>query len=183
MELRTKKLTLAELELADLDEIHTLHTMPETDRYNTLGIPGSLDVTHELLSGWLVQKAAIPRSTYVLKIVLYPKNQFVGLIALVAGKPGFRSAEVWYKILPQFYNRGLTTEALTTVLEFAFTVLALHRVEAGCAVENLASVKVLEKVGMTREGRKREVLPIRGEWMDNYFYAILESDFATLKCL
>ena len=49
--------------------------------------------------------------------------------------------------------------------------------EAGCAVENIASSKVLEKVGMTREGMKRKKLPIRGQWKDNYFYGILEEDF------
>ncbi len=37
--------------------------------------------------------------------------------------------------------------------------------------------KVLEKVGMTREGMKRKKLSIRGEWKDNYFYGILEDDF------
>jgi len=50
-------------------------------------------------------------------------------------------------------------------------------VEAGCAVDNLASVKVLEKSGFTREGRSRKLLPIRGEWADNYFYSILEEEF------
>jgi len=55
--------------------------------------------------------------------------------------------------------------------------LQLHRIEAGCSVDNIASSKVLEKVGMTREGMKRKKLPIRGEWKDNYFYAILEDDF------
>jgi [ribosomal protein S5]-alanine N-acetyltransferase len=55
--------------------------------------------------------------------------------------------------------------------------LRLHRIEAGCAVENIPSIKVLEKAGMTREGLKRKKLPIRGEWKDNYFYAILEEDF------
>ena len=50
----------------------------------------------------------------------------------------------------------------------------MHRIEVGCAIENVASIRVLEKVGMTREGRKRQVLPIRANWIDNYFFAILE---------
>jgi [ribosomal protein S5]-alanine N-acetyltransferase len=58
--------------------------------------------------------------------------------------------------------------------------LKLHRIEAGCAVENVASVSVLEKVGMTREGMKRKKLPIRGEWKDNYFFGMLEEDFQEL---
>jgi RimJ/RimL family protein N-acetyltransferase len=99
------------------------------------------------------------------------------LIALNLGKPNFRIAEVWYKLHPAYWRQGFAKEALTTLLQFAFVDLRLHRIEAGCAVENIASISVLEKVGMTREGSKRKVLPIRGSWIDNYTYAILESDF------
>ena len=52
-----------------------------------------------------------------------------------------------------------------------------ERIEAGAAVENTASHKVMEKAGMTREGMKRKNLPIRGEWKDAYFYSILEDEF------
>jgi len=44
------------------------------------------------------------------------------------------------------------------------------------ATQNLNSIKLLEKVGMTREGMHRKILPIRGGWIDNYSYAILEED-------
>jgi ribosomal-protein-alanine N-acetyltransferase len=63
-------------------------------------------------------------------------------------------------------------------LEFGFIDLKLHRIEAGCAVENIASTKTLEKVGFVREGMKRKKLPIRGEWKDNYVYGILEEEFS-----
>ncbi len=46
------------------------------------------------------------------------------------------------------------------VLDFCFNDLKLHRIEAGCAVENIASYKVMEKVGMQKEGRCRKVLPL-----------------------
>jgi hypothetical protein len=52
----------------------------------------------------------------------------------------------------------------------------LHRIKAGCAVENIASIKVLEKVGMIREGRGRQLLPLKSSWSDNFQYAILETD-------
>ncbi|MDR1201453.1 MAG: GNAT family N-acetyltransferase [Tannerellaceae bacterium] len=48
--------------------------------------------------------------------------------------------------------------------------------EAGVATENIRSIKVLEKSGMIREGLRRKILPIRGEWKDNYHYAIVEND-------
>ena len=96
---------------------------------------------------------------------------------MILGKTNFKIAEVWYKIHTSYWRQGYTTEALTELLKYGFSRLELHRIEAGCATENIASIKVLEKVGMTREGRKRKVLPVRGEWVDNYFYSILETEF------
>jgi RimJ/RimL family protein N-acetyltransferase len=63
------------------------------------------------------------------------------------------------------------------MLTFGFGELNLHRISAGVAVYNTRSIKLLERLGMQREGRGRESLPIRGEWVDNYRYAILESEF------
>ena len=103
--------------------------------------------------------------------------EFIGLIALVSGKPNYRIAEVWFKILPRFWNKGYTTEALVELLRFGFMNLGLHRIEAGCAVENIASATVLEKAGMVREGTKRKLIPKDGAWMDAYMYALLEEDF------
>ena len=105
----------------------------------------------------------------------------MGLIALNIGKANYKTAEVWYKIHVDHWKKGYTTEALTKLLGFGFKDLKLHRIEAGCAVENISSIRVLEKVGMTKEGMKRKKLPIRGEWKDNYFYAILEEDFLAIN--
>lgn len=177
MQLQTTRLKLQELSLDDLEEIHQLHSLPKIDQYNTLGIPESINATEILLTGWLEQQNAIPRISYIFSIRSIDTNEFVGLMALNLGKSNFKIAEVWYKIHPDYWRQGYTTEALMTLLKFGFSELGLHRIEAGCAIENIASIKVLEKVGMTREGRKRKVLPIRGEWVDNYFYSILETEF------
>lgn len=177
MEHQTKRLKLVELTFADLEDIHKMHSLPEVDEYNTLGIPATINDTGVLLNGWLDQQQLSPRSSYIFCIKQSDTNRFVGLIALILGKVNFKIAEVWYKTLPEYWRQGFTTEALTQLLNFGFTDLGLHRIEAGCAVENIASIKVLQKVGMTREGRKRKVLPIRGNWVDNYLYAILDTDF------
>ncbi len=176
MELQTERLKLVELTFADLANIHQLHSLPATDEYNTLGIPATIYSTKILLKEWLEQQKVIPRLSHIFCIKLIDTNQFVGLIALTLGKINLKIAEVWYKIFPDYWRQGIATEALAQVLKFGFVDLGLHRIEAGCAVENLASIKVLEKVGMTREGRKRKVLPIKGKWTDNYIYAILDTD-------
>jgi ribosomal-protein-alanine N-acetyltransferase len=174
--LNSERLTLKELELKDLDKIHELHSLPETDEFNTMGIPADIRVTEHLLADWLGMQELEPRTRYTFKIEL--NSEFIGLIGLKnLGMPNYRSGEVWYKLHKDFWGNGYATEAVVRILDFCFTDLKLHRIEAGCAVENHGSIRVLEKAGMTREGRKRKKLPIRGEWVDNYFYAILEEDF------
>jgi RimJ/RimL family protein N-acetyltransferase len=175
--LYTTRLYIRELELSDTESIHHLHSLPETDKFNTLGIPETIQTTEALLQKWIKERKQLPRSSYIFCIEIVDTKQFIGLIALNLGDEKFKMGEVWYKLDVKFWRKGYTTEALTRLLDFAFNTLQLHRIEAGCAVEHIASIRVLEKVGMIREGRKRKKLPIRGEWLDNYFYAILEEDF------
>jgi RimJ/RimL family protein N-acetyltransferase len=179
MTLQTNRLFFREISTDDLNNIHILLSLPETDEFNTLGIPNSIQETEKIISDWLIGQNARPQTSFIFCLDLVTTNQFIGLIALNPGRPNYKTAEVWFKIHLNHWNKGYTTEALTKLIEFGFKELGLHRIEAGCAVENIASIKVLEKVGMTREGMKRKKLPIRGEWKDNYFYAILDEDFYT----
>lgn len=92
------------------------------------------------------------------------------------GKAKYNNAEVWFKFDPKFWNRGYATEALNLILQFGFNDLKLHRIEAGCAIGNSGSIKVLEKVGMLRESHTRQLLPLKSGWSDNYGYAKLTTD-------
>ncbi|WP_319804126.1 GNAT family N-acetyltransferase [Chryseobacterium oryctis] len=62
------------------------------------------------------------------------------------------------------------------MINFGFENLNLHRIEAGCAINNIGSINVLEKVGMFREAHTRKLLPLKSGWADNYGYAILSTD-------
>ena len=181
MKIKTDRLNFRQVSIDDIKNIHELHSLPETDKFNTLGIPETIQETEGIISEWLVRQNTKPQTSYIFCLDLVDTNQFIGLIALNIGKPNYKTAEVWYKIHLDHWRQGYATEALTKLLDFSFDELKLHRIEAGCAVENIASNKVLEKVGMTKEGMKRKKLPIRGQWKDNYFYAILDEDFYSIK--
>lgn len=181
LELTTNRLQLRLIALDDLDDIHHLHSLAEIDQYNTLGIPENKAVTEAIVQQWLDQQQAEPARHFTWKIISKSSQDFVGLTALHLGAERFRLGMVWYKLLPQFWRQGLATEALKAVLKFSFETLRLHRIEAGCATENIASARVLEKVGMQREGSKRKVLPIRSQWVDNYEYAILEDEWKAMN--
>jgi RimJ/RimL family protein N-acetyltransferase len=76
-----------------------------------------------------------------------------------------------------YWGRGYATEAARALIEFAFRTHKAHRVFTSCEVDNAASVRVLEKAGMQREGFIRESDWIRGAWHDQYIYAILRRDW------
>ncbi len=180
MEMCTARLNIRDLTYADLNDIHDLHSRPETDEFNTLGIPKTIDVTKNILNEWIIAQNDDPRTSYIFAVELSESHQFIGLIALVRSALKYRSGEVWYKIHPDYWRKGYATEALKELLDFSFNKLQLHRIDAGCVIENIASIKVLEKVGMTREGSKRLALPIRGTWRDSYEYSILEEEYEVL---
>jgi ribosomal-protein-alanine N-acetyltransferase len=87
-----------------------------------------------------------------------------------------QAASVGYWIGAPHVRRGHMTDAVRSVLPFAFVTLGLHRLEAACLPHNLASTRVLEKVGFKREGMARRYLKINGVWQDHDLFALLHDD-------
>ena len=174
--IKTDRLILRLVSEIDIENVHNLHSLEEVDKYNTLGIPKNIEETKLLLENLIIEnnKENIQRFTYTVE--LKTENQFIGLIAINIGKAKYKNAEVWFKFDPKFWNKGYATEALNVILKFGFHKLKLHRIEAGCAVGNIGSIKVLEKVGMIRESHTRKLLPLKSGWLDNYGYAKLSTD-------
>jgi len=75
-----------------------------------------------------------------------------------------------------YAGRGLATELAARVLAFRFEDLRLHRIEADVAVENAACIKLLERIGTTREGVARECIFTPGRWWTEARYAMLEEE-------
>lgn len=174
--IQTVRLKLREVNLNDLQNIFQLHLLPETDQFNTMGIPEDISAIERMLGDWTLRQKEDPRSEYIF-VIEDLEGGFIGLIGMVNIHRKFQSGEIWYKLHVNYWGRGFATEAVKGILQFGFKTLNLHRIEAGCAIGNVASCRVLEKAGFTREGGKRKALPIRGEWVDNHEYAILESDY------
>jgi ribosomal-protein-alanine N-acetyltransferase len=176
MEIESNRLILKEISWDDLDDIHQLHSFPEVDEYNTLGIPNDLEETKEFLYPLIEEQNKTPRKLYTWKIVIKDSNEFIGLTGMKLSNDKFKLGEIYFKLLPCRWGKGYATEVSKILIKHGFEVFHLHKVEAGVSTENIKSIKVLEKSGMIREGLRRKILPIRGEWKDNYHYAIVEDD-------
>lgn len=176
-QLQSPSLHLRPITSADLPAIHQLHSLPETDRYNALGIPKDVEATRAVVQTWLDALDQQPIQTYTFAIFENQTAQFSGLFGLNIGKEKYRNAELWYKLLPVHWGKGYATEAVRCVLGFCFGTLDLHRVEAGCAVGNVASIRVLEKAGFVVEGRRRKILPLKSGWSDGLVFGMLETEW------
>ena len=78
MILHTNRLSIRNLILSDLEDIHDLLSLPETDEYNTLGIPENIEATKIILEDWLVAQNTVPRTSYVFCIIHHESKQFIG---------------------------------------------------------------------------------------------------------
>lgn len=176
MEIITERLLLREITWNDLEVIHRLHSVPEVDEFNTLGIPKDLEETRELIRPYVEAKLTDPQSKYTWRIIELNSGEFVGLAGMTLSNDKFRLGEIYYKFFPDYWGKGYATEVAKSLIVSGFDKFQLHKVEAGVACENEKSIRVLEKVGMIREGLRRQILPIRGDWKDGFLYAIVEDD-------
>ena len=112
---------------------------------------------------------------YTFGIYELGTNNLIGHISLYAIKRlPYSSAFVGYAMDEIYAGKGIVTEAVELVVQFAFEQVGLHRVEAYVSTENSASIRVLEKSGFQQEGLLRKLLYINGQWVDHYMYARLE---------
>lgn len=177
MHIISERLILQEITINDLKKIHQLHSVPEVDEFNTLGIPKNSKETKQVIQPYIADQKKAIRSLFCWKILLKEPNEFIGLAGMSLSNDRFKMGEFYYKFFPEYWGNGFATETAKSLIRFGFEECKLHRIEAGVATENLASIKVLEKTGMTNEGIRRKILPIRGEWKDNYHFAIIEDEF------
>lgn len=178
---QSERLTFTEARWKDIEEIHSLAVDPDVQRYNTLGISENIGVTRKNYRSFIDDHKNSRRALFCWVIRLSENKQFIGVCGLSVAPERFRMGEIFYNLMPASWGKGLGTETARSLILFCFNRLKLHRVYAGVAVNNERSIRVLEKVAMTREAKHRKILPIRGEWVDNFEYAILDEDTADYK--
>lgn len=83
-------------------------------------------------------------------------------------------AEMGYALSRNYWNQGLITEAVRTILAFGFNELNLNRIEARCISENIGSERVMQKVGMHYEGLIREQMFVKGRYVNVKLYSALK---------
>ena len=145
---------------------------PEVTRYLTWKSHQNIRETEQFLLAcgqlWRTGK------DFAYTIILKEDDKLIGMFGL---HPINLKIEVGYALACPYWGRGYMTEALRAVIAWAFVQPDIFRVQAICDVDNLASARVMEKAGMTREGTLRRYVlhpNISAEPRDAYLYAIVK---------
>ncbi|WP_433857684.1 GNAT family N-acetyltransferase [Streptomyces kronopolitis] len=175
--LRTERLDLRPVTPGDLAAIHAYQRLPEVCRYlywGPLDEAGSrasvaAKTTRTTLreSGDVLQLAVVVRASGVL----------AGDVTFVWKSREHRQGGIGYVFHPDHAGHGYATEASRALLRLGFEELGLHRIQAELDWRNTASARLLERLGMRREGHLRENEFLDGEWADEVVYAMLAREW------
>ena len=136
--------------------------------------PNTIEDTKNYIQCAINSRREEPRTKFELAIVLEATQKRIGGCGITVSDAGNQQGWIGYCLNKDFWRQGYVTESAAKLLEFGFEHLNLHRIYATCDTENIASARVLEKIGMHREGHMRDHKLIRKKWRDSFLYAAIK---------
>lgn len=170
---RTSRLHFRPLRLEDQQGLFAIMSDPLVSRYNRWETQTSLADTRAYLQAVLDLYA---QGQYLEWGIFDNQEQLLGFFGLVWWLPEFASAEIGFSLGQAFWGQGYMQEALTALTHWGFTEMKLNRLEAQCESRNLASQRLLEKLGWFYEGEMRQKAWFKGEYHNIRLYSLLRQD-------
>ncbi|MFF2752453.1 GNAT family N-acetyltransferase [Psychrobacillus sp. NPDC058041] len=169
MYIETGRVLIRKFELKDWQAVHEYTSDINVMKYLSEGAFSEKDVVEFINKNIFENAEKFP-------VVLKDENILIGHIAFHKWS-GEHTYEIGWVFNPKYYNRGYATEAAYAVMKYGFEKMKLHRIIATCQPENTPSFRIMEKIGMRKEGYFKKCIPMGNQWWDEYFYAILEEEW------
>jgi len=176
-ELISDRLRLRRFTRADLTTFVAYRSDPDVARYQSWDAPYPWADGERMISELLGQHPDTAGQWFQFAMVLRGTGELIGDCASGTDATDPRQAEIGFTLHPEFRGHGYATEGARELLGYLFGIRSKHRVTARCDPRNTASVGVLERLGMRREGCLRESTWAKGEWTDDLLYAMLEREW------
>ena len=173
--LETERLILRKMTLADAQDMFEYASDPEATKYTLWDFHKSIEDSVQYIKS-VIQKYE-NKEVSDWGVILKENNKVIGTCAYLWWRTEHNRAEIGYVLSRKYWGKGLMTEAVKEAIKFGFEQMQLNRIEGRCFLENLASQRVLEKVGMTFEGILREQLLVKGVYRNLRLYSLLRKEF------
>ncbi len=166
-----KKIVLREMRRSDADAILEHLKGKEIKKY-TVSIPHPYTRKHA--TDFLRVSRANTRKGEELHFAITLKDDtMIGLVSLLKISRDNRNAELGYWLSKKHWGKGLMTDAVSLIVNYAFSKLKLHKLYAGAFEENIASRRVLEKSGFRLEAVLKEQRFRFNRWHNEVRYGLI----------
>ena len=173
--IESERLILRRFKDSDLAPFGAYRNDPEVARYqawDSCDEQEAVAFIRELESA----QAGVPGEWFQFAIESKETGALIGDCALRVDEHEPYRAEIGFTLAREHQGKGLATEAVSRLLDYAFGTLSLHRVVAIADCRNAPSVALLERLGLRREGHFIENSWFKGGWADEYLYAVLKNE-------
>lgn len=174
--LETERLILRPFKEVDaIDMYNNWATDEQVTRYVTWPTHKSLDDSKNIINLWIEENKSI--ENYHWAIEVKEDHSVIGTIGLLDVDNRNENSEIGYCISRDYWNRGITTEAASAVINYALKEVGFARITARHHVGNNASGRVMEKCGFKYEGTLRKILKNSSDKIvDCKYYSILKHE-------
>ncbi len=173
--IETERLLLRHMRVSDARDMYDYARCPEVTRYLLWAPHDSLEYTRAYLKQ--VERCYRQGSFHDFGVILKENNRFIGTCGFARIDEPNATAEAGYVLNPDYWGKGLATEALRAVIALGFEKRGFNRIESRYMVDNHASRRVMEKSGMTFEGVLRQSIFVKDGYEDIGVCAVLKKDY------
>jgi [ribosomal protein S5]-alanine N-acetyltransferase len=171
--LSTHRLRLRQFRAEDADAMHQCFADPEAMRFWNQPVHTKRIETERVVRRLMDCTPSYYRFWAVADV---RSDRCLGMVNYHDGHIRSKRVAIGYIVDPAHHGKGIATEAVSAMLDFCFSELGLHRVQAFIHPDNIASRKLVEKLGFRSEGLLRDNLRVGDSWRDDTLYALLETD-------
>ncbi len=174
--LETTRLQLRHFMDSDLLAFMAYRNDPEVARYQSwVGI--NEPEARAFIQEQKETQPGVPGQGFQIAIELKETGVLIGDCYFTINERDNHQAEIGFTLSRAYQGQGFATEAVLCLLNYAFLTFNLHRIIAITDCENAASIALLERLGMRREGHFLQNIWFKGKWGDEYLYAILKEEW------
>lgn len=176
--IETERLILRKFKETDAEKFLQYRTNPQVALYQSeLWVNFRIEQAVEFVREQMDFEPGIPDSWFQIAIELKNAGSLAGDLAIHTLPQDINQVEIGFTLDPECQNKGFGIEAVRSLLGFIFNVWNMHRVIAITDVRNKHSVKLLEKIGMRKEGHFIKNAWNKGEYTDEYLFALLKGEW------
>ena len=175
--IETARLILRPFARGDLDDLYSFHSRPDVARY-LYWDARTRDAVRGALDRKVDERAIVDEGGRItLAVARRDDPRVIGEVMMRWLSREHRQGELGYVFHPEFGGHGYATEAAREMLRLGFDGLSLHRMVGRCDARNVASARVMERLGMRLEAHLVQNEWFKGEWGDELVYAMLASEW------